>query len=67
MDGVFLGISLSCQFVVVDSSLSPVMDGFRVGDSGKKDDLLSDWALPLSLISFSLKMLMFSRNVRGGW
>lgn len=40
------------------------MEDFGVGDSGKKDDLLSDWTLPLSFISFSLKMLMFSRNVR---
>lgn len=40
------------------------MEVFKVGDSGKKDDLLSDCTLTLSFIYFSLKMLMFSRNVR---
>lgn len=42
------------------------MADLGLGDLGKKGDLLSDYILLLSFISFSLKMLMFSRNVREG-
>lgn len=42
------------------------MADLGLGDFGKKGDLSSDYTLLLSFISFSLKMLMFSRNVREG-